>query len=332
MKPQPNDARDLRPDQLVRQAVELLEAVQIRPLSRPRVLAAARALGLSIPLRDWYTGAWELERAGQYHRRGDGEREWLESVQPAADKEEDSADQASIASPLTSPIAPAHDPLAGRAWLAGALRIELERIHDAPALAALAQALGVAHLVEMERCLRAARTLDPHDTDTGLVLARLYVMRGDLESATSETERVLQIAPDSTEAHVLLANVLDDRQQRDAARTHYERALALAPHNAAAHYNYGVLLLRDGQRDDAIRQLREACDIAPDDAGMLVTLATVLMDADELEEAEALLRRARALNPENMRTHRQYGVLLNQTGRHVEAERELRMALAMRPS
>ncbi|MGH2517304.1 MAG: tetratricopeptide repeat protein, partial [Ktedonobacterales bacterium] len=329
MRPQANDGRDTRPGQQVRQAAELLEAVAIMPLSRPRVLAAARALGLSIPLRNWYTGAWELEQAGLYRRRGDGEREWLEpanSPTPSVASSEASA----AAAPEMAESLP--DPLAGRSWLAGALRIELERIHDGAALLALAEALGATNLVETERCLRAARTFDPHDITAALALARLSATRGDLESATTEVERVLQIAPDSADAHVLLANVLDDREQRAAARTHYERALALAPHSAVAHYNYGVLLLRNGQRDEAIRQLREACDIAPDDAGMRVTLAIVLMDAGDLEEAEALLRRARALDPNNMRAHRQYGVLLTRMGRHAQAEEELRSALALRPS
>ena len=63
-----------------RAALRLLEVAGISPLSRPRVLAAARAIGTSLTLNDWYQGAWELEQSGRYRRRGNGESEWLEPV------------------------------------------------------------------------------------------------------------------------------------------------------------------------------------------------------------------------------------------------------------
>ncbi len=61
-------------------ALRLLEAAGISPLSRPRVLAAARACGASLALNEWYEGAWQLEAAGKYLRRGNDEHEWLEPL------------------------------------------------------------------------------------------------------------------------------------------------------------------------------------------------------------------------------------------------------------
>ncbi|MGH2487241.1 MAG: hypothetical protein ACRDHE_14635, partial [Ktedonobacterales bacterium] len=78
--PGPRGNRLERSDQRVRAAVTALEAARVSPLTRPRVLAAARALGMRLSLSDWYSAAWELEQTGDYHRRGNGETEWLEPV------------------------------------------------------------------------------------------------------------------------------------------------------------------------------------------------------------------------------------------------------------
>ncbi|HZC78773.1 MAG TPA: tetratricopeptide repeat protein, partial [Ktedonobacterales bacterium] len=300
----------------VREAVRLLEDASIVPLTRPRVLAAARALGMQVALREWYEAAWELERDGSYLRRGNGDSEWLE---------------AASASTATGGQTAPGDPFVERAWLAGALRQELERIHDAAALAALGRTLATGHAAEAERCLRAAAELDTRDTESALALARGLAERGDLEAASAEVERIVRQLPDNADAHVLLANFLDDRRQRSAARRHFRRALELAPGSAIAHYNYGVLLVREGDREEAERHLREACKLAPDEAGMLVTLAIVVGDNDELDEAEKLLRRALALDPDSVRARRQYGVLLARRRRYTQAEDELRHALSLHP-
>src|SRR5215831_1196264 len=73
-----------QPLQQVDAALHLLEVAGVSPLSRPRVLAAARALGMALTLSDWYHCAWELEQSGRYRRRGNGESEWLEPVSPPA--------------------------------------------------------------------------------------------------------------------------------------------------------------------------------------------------------------------------------------------------------
>src|SRR5260221_714250 len=93
---------------------------------RSRGRQNARALGMQVALREWYEAAWELERDGSYLRRGNGDSEWLEA--------------ASTSTATGGQTAPG-DPFVERAWLAGAPRPELERIHEAAALAALGKNL-----------------------------------------------------------------------------------------------------------------------------------------------------------------------------------------------
>ncbi len=237
--PQPDERHQERAVRHMRDAVEALRMAGIGPLARPRVLAAARALGYPLALDDWYAAAWALERAGEYRRAGNGESEWLEPARPAE-------------------AATAADPFDGRPWLAGALRTEFERTHDSAALAALAAALRDTLPAEAERCLRAVCELDPHDTGALLALARLLNARGDGEHAAIYAERLVLLAPENADAQVLLGNILDDRGQRGLAREYFRRAIELAPSHAAAHFNYGVLLLRDNRRAQAERHLRRA--------------------------------------------------------------------------
>src|SRR5258706_12725724 len=101
----------------VREAVRLLEDAGIVPLRRRRVLAAARALGMQVALREWYEAAWELERDGSYLRRGNGDSEWLEA--------------ASTSTATGGQTAPG-DPFVERALLARPRRQELSRTHEPP--------------------------------------------------------------------------------------------------------------------------------------------------------------------------------------------------------
>src|SRR5579883_2999949 len=327
--PQPTESPEgasSRPLQQVRAAVQLLQAAGITPITRPRALAAARARGTPIALRDWYRGAWELEASGSYRRRGNGESEWLEPAgatdfrRPGALRQTSaSADQDELRALLGG----------DRAWLAGALRAELERLHDSDALFALAEALLELDPIEAERCLRAVSENDPRNIEALTALARVRAQRDELPGARALIEQVLRMAPENADAHVLLANILDDQQQRAEARRHYERAIELNPGSVTAHYNFGVLLVREGEREAAEAQLRQACELNPDDPTMLLTLAIVDMDNDQLVEAGKLLRRALALDEHNARAHRQYGVLLARQRDFSGAERELRAAVAL---
>src|SRR5215467_3168576 len=106
-----------QPLQQVDAAVHLLEVAGISPLSRPRVLAAARAIGISLSLSDWYHDAWELEQKGRYRRRGNGESEWLEPVSPAAIAEHGTSRPIHA---RQTRLAEVHDLFLGEsAWLAG---------------------------------------------------------------------------------------------------------------------------------------------------------------------------------------------------------------------
>lgn len=300
-------------EQHLREALALLEAVGIAPLTRPRALAAARALGYALNLPDWYAAAWELEQAGAYTRHGDGDTEWLDPQHP-----------------ITTPDVGA-SPLHARPWLAGALRAELERMHDNTALRALAAVLEYVQEAEAEHCLRDVCATDPDDIEALIALARILERRGDFVHARKHVEHALRLAPENLEGQVLLANILDGLQLRTLARERYQRAIELAPSSAVAHYNYGVLLLRDGQRDEAERNLRLASELSPDDGAMLTTLAVALIDRGEAREGGRLLRRALALNPNNARARRHYGMLLARMQRMVEARVELLAAVALRP-
>src|SRR5215469_4400845 len=139
---QPTEPSEGAQSQSVRQiqeALRLLEAAGISPLSRPRVLAAARALGVTLTLTDWYQAAWQLESGGMYRRGGNGESEWLELVPPTIVE----LGEPPLAVPVRRDrLAEAQAFLQGESsWTLSAFRSELERIHDADALFALADAI-----------------------------------------------------------------------------------------------------------------------------------------------------------------------------------------------
>ena len=155
---EPSEGAQSQSLQQVQEAVRLLEAAGISPLARPRILAAARAIGTPLELQGWYQAAWELENSGRYMRRGNGESEWLELV-AAVPHLSGTSRPAQVRQARQSAV---QELFSGEsAWLVGALRSELERIHDADALFALADTIVDLSPIEAERCLRAVAENDP---------------------------------------------------------------------------------------------------------------------------------------------------------------------------
>lgn len=97
----------------------------------------------------------------------------------------------------------------------------------------------------------------PNAADVRLILAKSYVLAGNLAAARSQMETVIKQRGDNAEVFNNLANIL--LQQGDKSALDYaERAYRLAPNEATIADTLGWVLVQQNQVEKSLRYLREA--------------------------------------------------------------------------
>lgn len=130
-----------------------------------------------------------------------------------------------------------------------ALKINFEYFEAAEGLGiCLFQAGRFEHAAE---ALAHASRLRPGSIETRLFHARACKVARNLETATSEYQRLLQEHPDLPEAQCGLAVVFATRGEYARARVLFEQAIAARPDDAYTQLQYGSFLLRNGEYANA---------------------------------------------------------------------------------
>ncbi|MCM1010038.1 MAG: tetratricopeptide repeat protein [Fusobacterium sp.] len=112
-----------------------------------------------------------------------------------------------------------------------------------------------------------ALTIEPTDTTVmywrGLALHRL----GKLERAEDVTKYLLNKEPNDDSNHQLLAKIYAEKQQINEASLEYEKALELNPNNAVTYNNYALMKIdNEGvYEDESIQLLKESLRLNPED-------------------------------------------------------------------
>ena len=119
---------------------------------------------------------------------------------------------------------------------------------------------------------------------------------GDLEEATTQYRRVVQLEPDA-QAHCNLGAVLYRRGQFDEALKEFEKSLAQEPGYVDAHIGAGTALAATGRLPEARRHLGEAIRLKPDSAVAHAALGYVLAGEGQRAEAVSHFREALKSQP-----------------------------------
>jgi Tfp pilus assembly protein PilF len=148
--------------------------------------------------------------------------------------------------------------------------------------------------------LTALRDQNPDAADVRVGLARAYMAKRDVASASTELEKALAMAPDSGEAHFQLGylnHVL--KQDAKTALPEYEKAVALEPENTEYRTNLGAVLAELQQIERAETELGKVTATPgyqkPD---AWIYLGGAYLNAKKYKEAVAALEKALALAPE----------------------------------
>ena len=141
------------------------------------------------------------------------------------------------------------------------LAIDEDRSHAAAEQALIGMLIDAGRLQDAEDVLNESLEVNPRQPTLAMVLARLQVERGDLESAVMTLDRVSSYA--GTDANFLsfMAAVLQRAKRHEEAVVQYRNALALMPRNPVWLMGLGISLRELGESERAQEAFASAAAI-----------------------------------------------------------------------
>ena len=145
--------------------------------------------------------------------------------------------------------------------------LRLDAGHQAARQALVALLLEGGRKSEAERVLQEGLNGKPEQTDWAMLLARLQVDRGALETALATLEKSLPYADAQADYQAFYAALLQRQNRHKEAITHYQFALQLVPGSGVWLMGYGISLQavqRNEDARDAYRRALESRTLSPE--------------------------------------------------------------------
>jgi len=145
---------------------------------------------------------------------------------------------------------------------------------------------------------RKAVALDPQHVDARTFLAWIELeVRGDVNAALSEYEKVVELHPELPEAYSNLAVAQKRNGQLDRAVENLNRALERKPDFVTALTMRGGILAEQNKWSEARRDFEAALKLDPQDDGALYGIAQAMRESHDYAGAQQALRALLARSP-----------------------------------
>ena len=158
-----------------------------------------------------------------------------------------------------------------------------------------------------------------------------YVKSGQIDKAIDVYEKMSQIHPDITEVHFNLGIAYMKKGKTTHAELEFKKAVSLNPNYAKAYSNLGHLYLSAGKIDEAIKETRKALKLRPDFPEDHYNLGRVYLLKGDLDMAVLEFERAIQFNPDYYKAYSNLASVLSKKGRHEEALRASQKSIAINP-
>ncbi|MBN1224801.1 MAG: tetratricopeptide repeat protein [Candidatus Aminicenantes bacterium] len=122
-------------------------------------------------------------------------------------------------------------------------------------------------------------------------LGNIYLRQGAFEKAIAEYNELIRFYPDSPDVHFNLGLAYSKAGMPDNAEAEYQKAIALNPRYAKAFVYLGHLFLKERRIEQAISMCQAALRLTPDYAEALCVSAAALIHKANFEQYEAGLRK-----------------------------------------
>jgi tetratricopeptide (TPR) repeat protein len=201
----------------------------------------------------------------------------------------------------------------------------LEILHDL-GLAAL----HADHLDRAQRVFEIAVQQNPDDADSIFDLGRVYVAKGDTETALPMLSRAQRLAPARSDILVYLAERYKDAGFFSDAAAAYEEYLKLKPNDPAARRERGFAYCRFGRTKSALPDLEWYAKQYPRDAIGQFELGTCEA-VDDAPKGLQRLNEALVLKSDFIMARQVRGLVLSGQGRWIEALPDLKVVVERQP-
>ena len=183
---------------------------------------------------------------------------------------------------------------------------------------------------------QAAVKSEPEAASTQILLARLHLLVGDVETAEELLEAVLTDAETSDErdvadAHYALSLLAAARGAPDDQRKQLEHAVAANPTHTDALASLGAQRANEGDTEAAIELFDRALAQQPDNVAALLGRGSVAASSDETEQALEYYDRAGDVDPEYAFVYVDRANVLRGQRRYDEAIADMTQAVDLEP-
>ena len=155
--------------------------------------------------------------------------------------------------------------------------------------------------------------------------------RGQLNEATVDFRKALELWPDQSKDHNNLGKALVQKGRIAEAMDHFQTALRISPNDPDAESNIGAALLQQGDAEEAISYLRQAVKKFPRLAQARINLGNALLQSAQTEAAIEEYRKTLELPFDHAETHYSIASAYRQKGDIAAAIIHYRKAIELRP-
>ena len=197
---------------------------------------------------------------------------------------------------------------------------------DTESLSMLARLSRVAHDdATAEKAYKQVLAQDPDDEDALNGLALVYADKGDFAGAVDMLKKAVEKNPEPRNV-VMLAQFYDQAKDFENGAEAWKQAVSLTNGNSKVLRAYATDLYAAGRFDEALKALQDLAVAEPKDDKLQLQIAELLRNKKDFDGAAAALAKARAISdsPEARFANAE---LLNAEGKHAEAIAQMRKLL-----
>jgi tetratricopeptide (TPR) repeat protein len=167
---------------------------------------------------------------------------------------------------------------------------------DSESLSMLARLDRISHDSEgAEKAYKAMLAIDPNDDDALTGLATVYADRGDIANAIATLKQATEQNPDATKV-TALAELYENDNQFSAAADAWKAALPLTNDNVTVRKHYAVMLEKAGRTDEALKAVQDLAADDPKNPELQLELAGIYQRKKDFASAHAALAKVEATN------------------------------------
>lgn len=176
-----------------------------------------------------------------------------------------------------------------------------------------------------------ALELEPDNSYALRNLGTVYADLGNWEEAVAAYEQAIELAPDFGEAYGDLVAAYVSLDKLSEAIEAGQKAIELAPDYATAYNNLGIAYDVQGRPDEAVAMYKQAIRLDPDDALPHYNWGLVYYRQGQVDQAIAEWQEAARLDPNYVNTHKNLGVGYLELGQTADALAEFEIYLQLAP-